>query len=750
MKRISALMVGVALAGLCGSASAFAQDAAGQRGAEASGDEDGGDIVVTARKRSELLQNVPIAVSAITEETAARSGVTGIEAVTFSTPNLQFNREISQGATPFLRGVGSPQASAGGESPVAVYIDDVYIGSPNGNMFEFNNIASVQVLKGPQGTLFGRNATGGVIQVQTKAPSFDPAMEIRAGYGNYDTYSGAVYATAGLGENVAFNIAASGSKQNDGWGRSLVTGREIHKSWDWNVRGKLLFQAGENTEMTLAGDYGKQSSDIGSNATVYPGSVSLSGATFQGHNTQTAGLDFADVKQGGVSLKIDHEASFADLVSITAYRYTKVAFDLDQDLGMAPLVQVGTVVTPTKTFTQELQIVSKPDSPIKWIVGLYYLHTKTGYDPSRSAGVFIVGPYAGVGVTNSVSLFDTQKLNSYSAFGEATVPVLSDTNLTVGLRYTRDVYDLQVDGRVGDDTFTIPDARGAPFAKHDVFPKLTYRAILDHKFTPDIMAYASYSRGFRSGGYQLAFPGTSVAPAAVVKPEVLDAFEVGLKTQFFNGALTLNGAAFYYDYKNMAISFVQPGGNLIENAAAARIKGLDIDFIANPVKGLRISGGIGILDGEYTDFPNGPILLPLTTPTPANCLAPPPQQVAGGNLICSGNLSGRTTIRTPKFTLTLAPSYTFETGIGSFTIGANYYHNSGFFWEVSNRTSQAAYDVINGSLSWKSPSDSFEIRLWGKNLTDKYYAVYSSPTQLNDLLAPAAPRTYGVTATVRF
>jgi len=231
---------------------------------------------------------------------------------------------------------------------------------------------------------------------------------------------------------------------------------------------------------------------------------------------------------------------------------------------------------------------------------------------------------------------------------------------------------------------------------------------------------------------------------------VLDAFEVGLKTQFFNGALTLNGAAFYYDYKNMAISFVQPGGNRIENAAAARIKGLDIDFIANPVKGLRISGGIGILDGEYTDFPNGPILLPLTTPTPANCLAPPPQQVAGGNLICSGNLSGRTTIRTPKFTLTLAPSYTFETGIGSFTIGANYYHNSGFFWEVSNRTSQAAYDVINGSLSWKSPSDSFEIRLWGKNLTDKYYAVYSSPTQLNDLLAPAAPRTYGVTATVRF
>lgn len=697
------------------------------------------EVVVTARRRNELLQDVPIAVSAITQETAERNGITGVEAITLATPNFQMNREISQGATPYLRGVGSPQASAGGESPVAVYLDDVYIGSPNGNMFAFNNIAGVQVLKGPQGTLFGRNATGGVIQVQTRAPSADPAFEATAGYGNYDHREGSLYATTGLGDGLAFNIAASGRDQKEGFGRSLTTGAETQKGWDWNVRAQMLWEPSDSAKVRLIADYGKQESDFGSNNSSYPGSVSLGGAPYLGRDTLTAGTDYALIKQGGVSARIDYETSFADLVSISAYRYTRLEFTYDQDLGPPPLVQVGTVRSPTKSLSQEFQVVSKPDSPISWIGGLFYLRTKTGYDPSRIGGIFFAP-------LNTVSLYDMQTLNSYSAFGESTFEVFADTNLTVGVRYTRDEYDLDVEGRIGNDSFPLP---GNTFQLNDTFSKLTYRAILDHDFTPDVMGYASYSRGFRSGGYSLAFPGNAAAPAEAVKPEVLDAFEVGLKTKLLNGRMTLNGAAFYYDYSDLAINFVQPGGNLVLNAAKARIMGLDVDFNARLGGGFNITGGLGILDSEYTKFPDGPVLLPNpATCTPTPTILPGPR--TGGNLPCTTNLTGNTAIRAPKFTLTLGPNYRFSTSAGSITVAANIYHNSGFFWDVGNRLRQPSYTVVNSSVTWEAPSETFNVRLWVNNVTDEDYGAYVSPAILGDPYAAAAPRTYGVTVGLKF
>ncbi|NNE37387.1 MAG: TonB-dependent receptor plug domain-containing protein, partial [Gammaproteobacteria bacterium] len=233
------------------------------------------EIVVSARRRDESIQDIPISVSAITEETITQVGISGVEALSLVTPNLQINREISQGGTPFLRGVGSPGAAAGAESPLAIYVDDVYIGSPNGNLFELNAIDNIQVFKGPQGTLFGRNATGGVIMVNTKRPTFDPTGEISLGYGNYDTIEGSFYGSTGLSDNVAVNFAASGRDQQNGYGRSLLTGNDTQLGSDWDVRGKLLWNASEATTILLSADYSEQKSDIGSNASPVTGSVSL-------------------------------------------------------------------------------------------------------------------------------------------------------------------------------------------------------------------------------------------------------------------------------------------------------------------------------------------------------------------------------------------------------------------------------------------------------------------------------------------
>ncbi len=255
------------------------------------------DIIVTARRRDERLQDVPIAVSAVNGLQAERMGLTDTQSLVIATPNLDFGKVASYGALPFLRGVGTSFGAAGVESPVAIYVDDVYISSPNGNLMSLNNIESVQVLKGPQGTLFGRNATGGVIQITTKQPSFAPEGRISVGYGNYDTYEGALYASTGLSDTVAVSIAASGRKQSDGFGKSLLTGEEVQKGWDWNVRGKLLANLGERTSITLSADYSKQKSDIGANQTTVPGSIGLGGYGYAGeYNTLANDLGYTSIR----------------------------------------------------------------------------------------------------------------------------------------------------------------------------------------------------------------------------------------------------------------------------------------------------------------------------------------------------------------------------------------------------------------------------------------------------------------------
>ncbi|MCJ2185838.1 TonB-dependent receptor [Novosphingobium beihaiensis] len=691
-----------------------------------------------------MLQDVPIAVSAISAKQAAAIGIDNSESLVTATPSLDFSRSGGFAAIPFLRGVGTSFAGAGVESPVAIYVDDVYISSPNANLLSLNNIDSVQVLKGPQGTLFGRNATGGVIQIQTRKPSFETEGNISAGYGNYDSAEGSAYFSTALGEDVAFNVAASGRKQFDGFGHSLTTGAETQKGWDWNVRGKLLFNLGERTTALLSADYSEQRSDIGENVTVVPGSIGAGGTPFAGaFNTYIDGQDFTKIRQGGVSLKIEHETAFADIVSISAYRFSKMKTRIDQDAGAAPLLTLD-LTSPIKTFSQELRLVSNTGGAFKWVVGAFYFHSDSQYAPGALIGT-IVDPRLMIDPTfdpaladpaSRLAFRDTQKLDSYSGFAEGTYEILPATNLTLGIRYTSDNFHMKNEGTyVGNSlipAFVVP---GTQYKVKDSFDKLTYRAILDHKFTPDVLGYVSYSRGFKSGGYNLPEPGT-IDTVAAVRPEVLDAYEAGLKTQMLNGDLTFNIAAFYYDYKDLAVSVSSTTSIIQINAAAAEIKGIDLDFVAKPYRGLRISGGLGVLDTKYKTFPDGPVYTPLPV-------------FPFGNSVAPGDLAGNRTQRSPKLTFSIAPSYTFRLGEGDVTLAANYYHNSGYFADPENRLRQPSYDLFNGSIGYQFDTG-LGARLWVKNLTNERYYTFLQADQFKDAAAFAAPRTYGITLSQEF
>ena len=720
------------------------------------------DIIVTAQRRNERQQDVPIAITTITAEAASSQGVSGTESLGIAVPSLQFSRQTGNGGTPFIRGVGSTQAAAGSEAPVAVYIDDVYIGAPNATLLQFNNIESTEVLKGPQGTLFGRNATGGVVHIHTKRPSQTFGVTATVGGGSYDTYFGNVYMTGPVTDKLAVSFAAAGQKQADGYGFNLLTGDDTLKGWNYGYRAQLAWDPGSATSVLLSADYSLSKSDVGMSVVVAPGTVGLGGGTFRDrfgtYDTVNNPFDRADFSRNevyGVSGRLQHDFGGVSLVSVTAYREAKQIYQLDSDAVPAilpVLLEVNQSRPTTTTFSQEVQLLSGPDGPFKWIVGGFYYRSKSGYDPLVFRGsIPPAGPQGG-----ALFIEDTQTLNSYSGFGEASYEFLPAATLTLGLRYTSDQFDNKValfraDG-VTPVNFNNPAIPTGRFTQDDNFSKLTYRAIADYKVTPDILLYASYSRGFKSGGYNLSSPTVVIAgvrqPAPAVSPEVLDAYEIGLKSDLFERQVRVNLAAYHYDYSNLQVTSLQNGASITVNAATARIRGVDVDLNYVPNRSINLGAAFSFLDAKFTKFPSGPI----NVPNPASCTPIPRTTgpLTGGNTSCFGDLGGNRTTRAPKFTMTLTGTYTLPTDIGEFSLNTTLYHNSGFFWEPDNRFAQPTYDLLNATLAWTSPDETYQIRVYGRNLLNKYYYSYFSESSRGDSGSPEMPRNYGAALTVRF
>ncbi|WP_313802672.1 TonB-dependent receptor [Sphingobium sp.] len=682
---------------------------------DAQASQDGiGDIVVTAQRREERLQDVPIAVQAIGAETADALGVTDPGSIQAVVPSLDF-RVQNGGATPYIRGVGTNSVNVGNESPVAMYVDGVYQTSLASTIFAFNNIERIEVLKGPQGTLFGRNASGGVIQIVTRDPSFTPMANVELGYGNYDRFAGSLYAATGLSDNAAIDLAVAGSRQGDGFGRNITTGKELYKPEEFAARSKLLVHLGDDTNLRVTGNYSVVSGrHVG--LVLANGSKGADGKGSVGFfSPRGEGPERARNENYGVSAKLDHDFGGVSLVSISAYQRTRGEATLDFDATPVPLLNTDRV-SKAEAYSQELQLLSSGSGPFQWITGLYYLDSTDATLRSRLTGA-AVAPLA------FLDRVGEQHTKSIAGFGQATYKIFDRTQVTVGLRYTSD--KRSVVGNSITPAGPTPEIRNS---RRD--SKLTWRFALDHHFDDAVMAYGSVSRGFKSGLYN------TVAPAqAAVLPEVLDAYEVGLKTQLFDRHLRLNGSAFIYKYKDIQLDNFAGGVLQIINAAKATIKGVEIEFEAAPSRNLSIQGGMTFLDGKYDSFPGAPQY----TPRPA-----------GGNVQTAADASGQPTVRTPKFAASIGAVYTVPTNVGDIALAASFSHNSGYDYFVLSNTRQGAFDVVNGSIKWTNSSKAFDIKLWGKNLlNEKYYDTLIAAT-VGDTGTPAAPRTYGITVGMHF
>lgn len=699
-------------------APAQAQDVAPTAQAAAPAADAGGleEIVVTAQKRKERLQDVPIAVAAVNAAMLAKAGVNQMTDLRVSVTGLN-SVETASYFTPRLRGIGSSALGPGIENAVATYIDGVYMASAQSALLSLNNIEQVEVLKGPQGTLFGRNATGGLIQITTREPTADPSADIRLEYANYDTITASAYVSGGITDGITADLAVRDSHQGKGWGVNEYNGKDVWKTdQDTAVRSKLVIRPGDTTKITLIGDYARKR---GSTVvyTVAPGKVSPYTGTVSdltGYNTDTNINPYLSGWNWGVSGKLEQELGDLTLMSLSAFRKSRYSFQFDLDYTAAN----GQEIYPTdqgKTFSQEIQL--QPTSnmgKLKWVVGAYYFYSQGGYDPN-----IVALPMFGITAYNT----SQQTTKSVAGFAQGTYEIVNNLNITLGGRYTYEKRALIGTDRTflyGGDTDIAPPVS---VDKSVNFKKFTFRASIDYKPTPDTLLYASFNRGFKSGGFN-----AGTITDAPFRPEVLDAYELGFKSDWLGRSLRINGAAFYYDYKDIQVQIVRLGAIGILNGASARIYGADLDVEAKLSNELTIAAGAEYLDSKFKSFPSAVISNP-----------------AGGTPITYGPVDGNRLPVNSKLTANARISYVKPIAGGEINATANAYYNSGWFSEPDNVVRQNRFVQFNASLGWTG-DDGLSLTIWGKNLTDKRINSYAStPPEGTPVILWAPPRTYGVT-----
>lgn len=671
------------------------------------------EIVVTAQKRAENMQDVPIAISAFSANELQTSGILNTENLENMVPGLSMRRQLGS-ASVFLRGVGTNATGSGNEAPVATYIDGVYQSDMLNAISAFNNVERIEVLKGPQGTLFGRNTTGGVIHIITKDPTHEKQLDVGISAGNYETYGGNLYGSAGLTENVAMDVAISLQRQNEGYGTNLFNGRDFGLDEYTMFRSKLLYTPSDLTSVKLAASWGQTENDGLGRYCSAPLGCTLGvdkilpdvhdvNLNYQPEN-RNKGWEFL--------ARVEHSFSDLDFVSQTSWHDSTGVQKFEQFGSSIPRIN-GDLNITTETFSQEFQIQSnQSDKSYRWIAGVFFWQNKSMRDPMWLRGPLIPSP-------GGVVSFSTLETESVAMFGQGTYDFTDQTSLTIGLRWTQDQRDIY-----GHTQLAPGFVRQFDTGKK--FNEPTWRVALEHNLTDDTMVYASYNRGFKSGNFNNVVSTGIVAPP--VEPEILDAYEVGMKSDFLDSRLRLNVAAFFYQYDELQLTKVITGGTQLLNAAEAEIFGFEADGQAIITDNLSLRFGLSALDTEYIKFENCPV----TTPVP------------GANVSGSGDCTGNDLIRSPDYSFNLGGLYEIPTQAGMFALSLNAAYSDGFYWEPDSRLYEDAATIVNTELSWRSPNEKYRLRFYCNNVTDEEYSLYTQASGLGDLSAPAPPRLFGV------
>jgi iron complex outermembrane receptor protein len=686
------------------------------------------DIIVTARRRSERLQDVPVAVTALTAEALENLQASTLGDLEGAVPNLTLHEGDANNAVVYLRGVGQVDSLAFADPGVGVYVDDVYLGRAQGAFLSVYDVDRVEVLRGPQGTLYGRNTIGGAVKFVSSRLTAEPSGRIEASVGDYNLIEArAAYGRALDDDGVWLARGAVSYAARDGYSENAFDGRSDGDRNQVAGRVSLEYRPNDALSVRLNLDGSSDRPDTSrtpARATPVFGFPATSDDPFR---VDADFNDKADVDTRGVSVTVDYALNdMIGLKSVTAYRAMDYASHLDLDA--TPTAFFGVYVEEEQSqFSQEFQL-NYTGERVNAVAGLFY------FDETDETYSGLLGPAIGV-VTSSLN---DQHNRSYALYGQATLEVTDRLNLTAGLRYTYEDKDFsRVQNLFLAAPTTVPGRDETGLLLTDLDTSANWDALspkigVDYRLSDDVMAYASISRGFKSGG----FDGRSndIDGARPFDQETLWAYEAGVKSTLLDRRLTLNAAAFWNDYTDLQLSsFTSDGAGgfeaLFTNAGAATIRGIEVEAVARPVEGLTLNATVGYLDAQYDEY------------------------VGPGGVDISDQ---RELVNAPKWSARLGVVWEKDLGAaGRLTLGADAAHRSKVYPTVSSSEvlAQDGYTVVDAFVRWTDARDRLFAEVGGRNLTDERFIEHGfdlSASPGYQLAYYGAPSTVRLTVGARF
>ena len=679
-------------------------------------------IIITARKTEENIQSVPVSVTAVTSDMIFESGISNIADVQFHTPNstLQVSRATNTTLTAYIRGVGQQDPLWGFEPGVGIYIDDVYIARPQGAVMDILDIERVEVLRGPQGTLYGKNTIGGAVKYVTKEMSGDSEFSINATVGSFNQRDAKFTFQVPIIEDKLYFGTAYASLQRDGFGNFINTGDENYNKDLTAVRATLEFRPTDSLFFRLAHDSTDDDSNARGGYRLTPSLVTSQQVYDSVYDSDSSLPTFNNVETSGHSLTVNYDINDdMSLKYVWADREGDTYTNIDFDATSVNTFDVPAVYDDEQT-SHELQLSFSGDG---WhgVLGYY------NYEGMACGAFDVILGLAGITLENG-GCVETQ---SQSVYGQTNFELNDKWSMTLGGRYTKDektadVYRHVFSGSVFPNDDATPIAVQSDFQGEEDWGEFSPRVGIEYQADDNLMYYVSYAKGFKSGGFDMR-ANESVNPLAnePFDPETVATYEFGMKSDWLNGDLRLNGAVFFTDYQDMQVTVQRAVGqndfaSQVVNAGEAEIKGFELESIAYINDDFTLSFGIGYIDAEF-------VRVDFFDPNQGQVIDVSDQWVISN---------------TPELSANLNATYNMETSIGDISFTGNLAHRSETnIFEVPSVLDMGSYNIVNFSVNWYHPEGRWKAGLHIKNALDEEYRVagYNFAATFDDqgnLIAP--------------
>jgi len=704
------------------------------------------EIVITARRQEESLQTVPVAVTAFGENALQELQAENLSALQGAVPNLNLvqGRGSSSSANVYIRGVGQPDALATFDPAVGIYLGDVFLARIQGALLDVYDTERVEVLRGPQGTLYGKNTIGGAIKLVPKRPTNDLEARAELTIGSYERLDAKAFASGPLVQDQLFFSASALTANRAGFVTDRITGDEYNDKDTLAGRVGVLWTPNADFEVLLDADYTTERPGLALGRAEAPliqtdfarGAVVLLPAPtgeYDRDGQATTLRNKNDLDSMGVSGTISYNASDTiTLKSVTAWRSLDTDSYIDIDASIYELGDVFVGVQQDQT-SQEFQLNYTGDA-LRGVFGLFYLKENVSSDQIAFADSLFA--FNGAPVTFDRFINDDLETTSYAVFGQASYDLTPDLSLTLGLRYTHEEKDYF---RQTNTVSTLPALTLPTFAftASESWEDWSPRVGVDYVLSDDVMLYASIAKGFKSGGFNGR--ANNAGSNRPYDPEIVWTYEVGAKTDWYDNRLRLNLAAFYNDYQDFQ---ARVGGETsadfpVLNAAALTAKGLEVELTALPLPDLTLSANLGYLDAEYDEFIDSRVI---------------------GGVRTVIDRSGDVPAFSPEWTMRYAASYAIPVGeLGEVTVGADANYRSETYLSVDqfapNPLVQDGYWLFNARIAFTTADEMITVAAGVKNIGDEVYKTDAQEFSNVGNIKTAYygdPRTYSLTLGLRF